>query len=275
MIEPVYDQIYNSIHSPSILPSLSTGPKGSCTCIFGKLPSARVNHHIRANSAIYETVRPHPLSNVCSLMRSLASLTLILRTLGFHAVPLHGELTQSQRLGAFNKFKSGSCKILVATDLASRFVSPPLHSNRTLSIFLFSGLDVPSVDVVINYDSPTHSKDYIHRVGRTARAGRAGKTILMVSQYDVEAMLRLEHTLGQKFELYPTDEEEIALLAERVDEAGKVAAAQLRDEAKMKGVGGAGKRKMKVRGTREEWDRDDDAVEAGMPQVPFKRKRRS
>lgn len=81
---------------------------------------------------------------------------------------------------------------------------------------------MPSVDVVINYNSPTHSEDYIRRVERTARAGGAGKTISMVLQYDVEAMLRFEHTLGQKFELYPTDEE-IALLAERVDEAGKVA----------------------------------------------------
>lgn len=61
----------------------------------------------------------------------------MLRSLGFHAVPLHGELTQSQRLGSFNKFKSGTCKILVATDLASRLVD--LLPNIILELTLSQG----------------------------------------------------------------------------------------------------------------------------------------
>lgn len=72
-------------------------------------------------------------------------------------------MTQVQRLGALTKFKSGEKKILIATDVASR------------------GLDIPNVDLVINYDIPQNTKDYIHRVGRTARAGKAGKAITMVS----------------------------------------------------------------------------------------------
>jgi len=61
----------------------------------------------------------------------------VLRNLGFAAIPLHGQLSQSQRLGSLSKFQSGSRKILVATDVASR------------------GLDIPAVDIVINFDIPT------------------------------------------------------------------------------------------------------------------------
>ena len=61
-------------------------------------------------------------------------------------------------------------------------------------------LDVPSVDLVVNYDIPRNSKDYIHRVGRTARAGRAGRALTLVSQYDIELFQRIEHFLEKKLE---------------------------------------------------------------------------
>ena len=72
-------------------------------------------------------------------------------------IPLHGEMTQYERMGAIEKFKEGIKSILVATDVAAR------------------GLDIPAVTVVVNYDIPIHSKDYVHRVGRTARAGKREK----------------------------------------------------------------------------------------------------
>jgi ATP-dependent RNA helicase DDX47/RRP3 len=81
-------------------------------------------------------------------------LSYLLRALGFSAIPMHSQLTQSMRLGALNKFRSGSRDTLVATDVAAR------------------GLDVPSVDVVVNFDLPGDSATYVHRVGRTARAGK-------------------------------------------------------------------------------------------------------
>ena len=87
----------------------------------------------------------------------------MVRNLGFQAVTIHGQMSQVKRLGALNKFKSNEKKILFATDIASR------------------GLDIPNVDLVINYDIPANGKDYVHRVGRTARAGRAGKAITLVS----------------------------------------------------------------------------------------------
>ncbi|KAK1232290.1 ribosomal RNA processing protein [Marasmius sp. AFHP31] len=176
-----------------------------------------------------------------------ARLSIILRTLGFQAVPLHGQLSQSQRLGALSKFKSGGRKILVATDVASR------------------GLDIPSVDIVINFDIPTHSKDYIHRVGRTARAGRAGKSITFVTQYDVELIQRIEKVIGKKMDLWSTDPEEVALLKERVAEAGRLATIELKE------AGSNSKRKRGTSGkTKDDADRDDDMMEAG---VPLKKKR--
>ncbi|KAF8911174.1 P-loop containing nucleoside triphosphate hydrolase protein [Gymnopilus junonius] len=181
-------------------------------------------------------------------------LSIILRILSFAAVPIHGDMSQSQRLGALAKFKSGSRKILVATDIASR------------------GLDIPSVDVVINYDVPQHSKDYIHRVGRTARAGRSGKAITLVSQYDVELIQRIEEVIGKKMALYETEAEDVAAIKERVEEASRAAKMEMKD-ADMNGKKGR-KRQREEHGGRDDRDRDDDVVEAGMPMLKKKSKHR-
>ena len=90
--------------------------------------------------------------------KSCQKMAMFLRHLGLPAISLHGNMTQPERLGALNQFKAGQKTILVATDVAAR------------------GLDIPSVDVVLNFDVPKNSKDYVHRVGRTARAGRVGKS---------------------------------------------------------------------------------------------------
>lgn len=127
-----------------------------------------------------------------------------------------------------------------------------------------SGLDIPSVDVVINYDIPTHSKDYIHRVGRTARAGRAGKSITLVTQYDIELIHRIEKVIEKKMDLWPTDKDEIALLRERVEEASRLAVNELKDQAMSKG-GGKKRRREDREGGADNRDRDDDVVEAGIP----------
>lgn len=138
-------------------------------------------------------------------------VTLLLRNLGFEAVCLHGQLSQAKRLGALNKFKAGQRNILVATDVASR------------------GLDIPNVDMVLNFDIPSHGKDYIHRVGRTARAGKAGRSVSFVTQYDVEAYQRLETLIGQKLPEFPADESTVLILLERVNEAQRLAVRELRE----------------------------------------------
>lgn len=121
--------------------------------------------------------------------------------LEFNATALHGDLNQNQRTGALDLFKAGRRSILVATDVAAR------------------GLDIPSVDIVINYDIPVDSKSYIHRVGRTARAGRSGKSISLVSQYDLELILRIEEVLGKKLPKENVDRDLVMSLRNSVDKA--------------------------------------------------------
>lgn len=180
-------------------------------------------------------------TRTCDATRRIA---LMLRNLGVGAVPIHGQMSQPKRLGALNKFKAGDRDVLVATDVASR------------------GLDIPSVDVVINYDVPTNSKDYVHRVGRTARAGRSGRSVTLVTQYDVELFQKIEALIGLKMETYTVDGEAVALLNERVGEAQRIATMQMKEsDSKKKG----GKRN--GRG-----DNDDEGARLGMPSGYKRRK---
>ena len=173
-------------------------------------------------------------------------LALLTRVLGLKAIPLHGQLSQTARLGALGKFRaSESVKILVATDVAAR------------------GLDIPSVDVVINFDLPPDSKTYIHRVGRTARAGKSGKAISLVTQYDVEIWQRIETALGKKLEEYETQKDEVLVFGERVNDAQREAIRKMQDLHGKRGLPGAtlrGRKSMKVRGVRngrDEMDREE------------------
>lgn len=152
-------------------------------------------------------------------------LALMLRNLGFSAVCLHGQMSQPKRLGALNKFKSGGREIMICTDVASR------------------GLDIPSVDCVINYDLPGHGKDYIHRVGRTARAGKSGKALAMVTQYDVEVYQRIEQLLGTKLPSYDLDEETVLVLLERVSDAQRLATRELKEMLAAQGKKGGKNRR--------------------------------
>ncbi len=102
-----------------------------------------------------------------------------LKKYGYDAAPIHGDLDQSQRTKTLEGFRDGQLRILVASDVAAR------------------GLDVPSVSHVFNYDVPGHAEDYVHRIGRTGRAGREGKAITICVPRDEKALDAVE-TLVQK-----------------------------------------------------------------------------
>lgn len=169
-------------------------------------------------------------------------VAILLRALGYGAIPLHGQLSQSSRLGALGKFRARSRDILVATDVAAR------------------GLDIPSVDVVVNFDLPHNSETYIHRVGRTARAGKSGHAISIITQYDVELWQRIEAALGKKLGAYETDREEVMVLGDHVAEAQRMAIKEMKDLHEKRGTKGATLRGRKPGGHkagRDDMDRDE------------------
>ncbi|KAJ8650031.1 hypothetical protein MRB53_003054 [Persea americana] len=140
-------------------------------------------------------------------------LAWMLRNLGFKAIPISGQMSQAKRLGSMNLFKSGESDILICTDVASR------------------GLDIPSVDMVINYDTPPNYKDYIHRVGRTARAGKSGIAISFCNQYTWQWIIEIENLIGKKFSLFPCTNDEVSLLMERVNEARRLAVMKIKEQS--------------------------------------------
>jgi ATP-dependent RNA helicase DDX49/DBP8 len=123
--------------------------------------------------------------------RICEDLNLLLRKLGVRAISLNSYKSQVARLQALNEFKSSQVSVLIVTDLASR------------------GLDIPKVDIVINFDLPKLVNDYIHRVGRTARAMGNGFSLSFVDPYDIKMLHQLEITIGKQLELYDLPETEV------------------------------------------------------------------
>ncbi|OUM66829.1 hypothetical protein PIROE2DRAFT_40497, partial [Piromyces sp. E2] len=115
--------------------------------------------------------------------RTCERLNIMLRELGYRTTSLHAIMSQNERLSSLAKFKSKIVKILIATDVAGR------------------GLDIENVQVVINYDIPASPVDYIHRIGRTARAGRGGISLSLITEHDIELIQNIE-SLTSKFQKF-------------------------------------------------------------------------
>ncbi len=102
-----------------------------------------------------------------------------LKSHGFNAAPIHGDLEQSQRMKTLDGFRDGSLHLLVASDVAAR------------------GLDIPAVSHVFNFDVPSHPEDYVHRIGRTGRAGRLGKAVTIAVPSDDKYINAIESLVKQ------------------------------------------------------------------------------
>ena len=105
----------------------------------------------------------------------------------FNAGALHGDMDQRARMAMLASFRDGKLKLLVASDVAAR------------------GLDIPDVSHIFNFDVPIHAEDYVHRIGRTGRAGRWGKSFTIVTRPDMKNVDAIERLIGQKIEWHDGD----------------------------------------------------------------------
>ncbi|GGY51113.1 DEAD/DEAH box helicase [Parvularcula lutaonensis] len=134
----------------------------------------------------------------CNRKKNVDIVAKSLQKHGYNARPIHGDLAQSFRMETLQKFRDGELKLLVASDVAAR------------------GLDIPEVSHVFNFAVPVNSDDYVHRIGRTGRAGRKGTALMMVTPADEKALDAVLKTTGMDsideldlkefFESYKDDE---------------------------------------------------------------------
>ena len=101
---------------------------------------------------------------------------------------MHSDLSQQERDEVMYRFKAGQVDVLVATDIVAR------------------GIDIDDIRTVINYDVPHDAEDYVHRIGRTARADRDGEAITFISDADIYRFQQIEHFLGKEVEKIPLPE---------------------------------------------------------------------
>ena len=143
------------------------------------------NIKIEVLSRVLDIYNPKLTVVFCNTKKMVDELTGELQGRGYFADGLHGDLKQVQRDVVMSKFRKGNIDILVATDVAAR------------------GIDVDDVDLVINYDMPQDNEYYVHRIGRTARAGREGTAISFVTGRDYNILREIEKYAKTKIDKRP------------------------------------------------------------------------
>ena len=133
-------------------------------------------------AALRKLIRESDVKNAivfCNRKRDVSTLEKSLRSHGFNAAGLHGDMHQSARMETLAKFRDGEIELLVASDVAAR------------------GLDIPNMSHVFNFDVPMHAEDYIHRIGRTGRAGNEGHAYTLATRDDAKFLGGVERLLGK------------------------------------------------------------------------------
>jgi ATP-dependent RNA helicase RhlB len=138
---------------------------------------------------ILEREKPESAVIFCNTKRYTEIIAKRLRINGYECEFIIGDLPQAKRLSVIDDVKAGRVNFLVATDVAAR------------------GLDIEGLALVVNYDLPVEAENYVHRIGRTARAGKTGRAITLASEQDVYELPDIERYIGKKIPSEPVSEE--------------------------------------------------------------------
>ena len=167
----------------------------------------------------------------CNRKSDVAIVYKSLQTHGFPVGALHGDMDQRARMASLDAFKNGAVDLLVCSDVAAR------------------GLDIPDVSHVLNFDVPTHAEDYVHRIGRTGRAGRLGAAFTIVTPSDSKSVTAIEQLMGQQIPYADLPAGEAAPAGdEATSEHGGEHRSRSRNEHRGEGRGERGGRSRPVRG---------------------------
>ena len=142
-------------------------------------------HHERKRQLLIHLVKTRDLKQVLVFTGTKLGCNRLANELnkaGVHADAIHGDKSQQERIKALDAFKAGTMRVLVATDVAAR------------------GLDIEALPFVVNYDLPHNPEDYVHRIGRTGRAGASGEAISLVSESETRYWKDIEKLLGSAIE---------------------------------------------------------------------------
>ncbi len=142
----------------------------------------RPGHKFEALSRLLEVIKPNRCIIFCNTKNQVNVVAEELLKKGFNSEMIHGDLKQEMRLAVLKKFNNSIVNIIVATDVAAR------------------GLDIKEVDLVINYDVPDKEDYYVHRIGRSGRAGMEGRAISLVSGYEKRRLMAIMHYTKQNIE---------------------------------------------------------------------------
>ncbi|HVE44510.1 MAG TPA: DEAD/DEAH box helicase [Gammaproteobacteria bacterium] len=164
-------------------------------------------------------------------------LTEQLRDQGFAAAALHGDLRQNVRNRTLEKLRHGKIQFLIATDVAAR------------------GIDIDDITLVINYDLPRTVEDYVHRIGRTGRAGKIGTAVSFITTAEMHQLQRIERYIGQRIKVIQHIDIDDAAIDEKLPE--RVAALKLAEDSERRTSRGRSERSQ-GHGKRRQYSRDDD-----------------
>ena len=165
-------------------------PSSTSNTIDQYIIKCNIKNKLTALENILSSIKTKNTVIFCNRKKDIGSLYTDLKRRNISSIMFHGDLLQSKRQEALNEFKNGNNKILIASDVAGR------------------GIDIENISHVINFDVPINPEDYVHRIGRTGRAGKKGTAITFILKKDTKYLQEIEKLIKMKIKIFNINLEE-------------------------------------------------------------------